>query len=79
MCERLRAPFGDPIADDRLARDVAGSHQFTSSEDIARYLRARTAFFDRVLVGALNRDVTQVACLGAGYDGRPRTVHGSAA
>jgi methyltransferase (TIGR00027 family) len=68
--ERLQAPFGDAVADDRLARDVAGSHQFTGSEDIARYLGARTAFFDRVLVGALERDVTQVACLGAGYDGR---------
>jgi methyltransferase (TIGR00027 family) len=68
--ERFPAPFGDPMADDRLAQDVAGSRSFTRNQHMARYLRARTAFFDRVLVGALNRDVTQVACVGAGYDGR---------
>jgi len=68
--ERLRVPFGDSAADERLAQDVARSIQFTPSERMARYLRARTAVFDRVLVGALQREVTQVACVGAGYDGR---------
>jgi methyltransferase (TIGR00027 family) len=38
---------------------------------MAPYLRARTAFFDRVVVSALDRGVSQVVNVGAGYDGRP--------
>ena len=68
--ERLPAPFGDPDADERLARDVAGSLSFDQHEAMGRYLRWRTAFFDRVVVGALARNVLQVATIGAGYDGR---------
>ena len=69
--DRLPAPFGDPSADERLAQDVLRTLPFIRSEHMARYLRARTAFFDRVVVNGLERDVTQVACIGAGYDGRP--------
>lgn len=68
--ERLEVPFGDPSADERLARDVADSQQFQPNERMARYLRGRTAFFDRVVVGAMERNVSQVAAIGAGYDGR---------
>jgi methyltransferase (TIGR00027 family) len=68
--ERLPAPFGDPDADERLARDVAGSLSFDEHEAMGRYLRWRTAFFDRVVVNALARNVLQVATIGAGYDGR---------
>lgn len=67
--DRLAAPFGDPSADERLARDVAGTTA-AGSDRMARYLRGRTAFFDRVVVNALERDVAQVAAIGAGYDGR---------
>jgi methyltransferase (TIGR00027 family) len=35
-----------------------------------RLLRGRTAFFDRVVVNAMQRDVSQVVSVGAGYDGR---------
>ena len=35
-----------------------------------RYLRARTAYFDRVAVNAIERGDKQVVCIGAGYDGR---------
>jgi O-methyltransferase involved in polyketide biosynthesis len=34
------------------------------------YLEARTAFFDRVVVNAIGRDVRQIVVLEAGYDGR---------
>jgi len=68
--DRLPAPFGDPDADDRLARDVAGSITFEQREDMGRYLRWRTAFFDRVVLRALERNVLQVATIAAGYDGR---------
>lgn len=68
--ERLPAPFGDVWGDERLTRDVAGSRPFTPHERMARYLQGRTAFFDRVAVNGLERGVTQVAAIGAGYDGR---------
>lgn len=68
--ERLPAPFGDPGADERLARDVAGSVERQPNERMATYLQARTSFFDRVVVNALERGTTQFAVIGAGYDGR---------
>ena len=68
--ERLLTPFGDPAADDRLATDVAGPLTLDGNQDMMRYLRARTAFFDRVVVNALGRNVRQVVSVAAGYDGR---------
>ena len=68
--DRLEAPFGDPEADLALARDVAGADPPEPSELMGRYLRGRTAFFDRVVVNALARGVPQVVSVGAGYDGR---------
>ena len=67
---RLNAPFGVPDADDRLARDVAAGTDYVPDERMAGYLRLRTAFFDRVVVNGLERGATQVAMIGAGYDGR---------
>ena len=68
--ERAAAPFGSPEADERLSRDVAGDDDFERSPRMEHYLRARTAFFDRVVVGALERGLAQVVVVGAGYDGR---------
>jgi methyltransferase (TIGR00027 family) len=68
--DRLDAPFGDPVADERLAADVAGTIEPGAGDRMVRYLRARTAFFDRVVINALERGVTQVLAIGAGYDGR---------
>jgi methyltransferase (TIGR00027 family) len=68
--ERVDAPYGDPAADERLARHVAGDEPFTPSEGMWRHLQARTAFFDRVVVNAMERGVGQVVSIGAGYDGR---------
>ncbi len=68
--ERVPTPFGDVSADERLALDVASSQEITPGEDMARYLRGRTSFFDRVVVNALEPEVTQVVVVGAGYDGR---------
>ena len=67
-----RVPFcaGDPAAEEKLARDLAGPVRTQSNEAMVRYLAARTLFFDRVVVNALNREVTQVVVAGAGYDGR---------
>ena len=68
--ERVPFPSGDPDAEERLARDVAGRLRPRSSEGMVKYLAARTSFFDRVVVNALDREVTQVVVAGAGYDGR---------
>jgi len=69
--DRLFAPYGDPAADERLYRDLADGSTTGSGEQMAAYLAARTTFFDRTVVTALDRGVTQVVVAGAGYDGRP--------
>lgn len=68
--ERLAADGGDPGDDDRLAADVAAGVVVDRSSPMDRYLRARTRFFDRVVVNALGRHVAQIVVIGAGYDGR---------
>jgi methyltransferase (TIGR00027 family) len=70
--ERLAAPTseGEPDADERLAADVTAGLTVDRSSPMGRYLRARTAFFDRVVVNALGRYVAQIVVVGAGYDGR---------
>ncbi|HEY5015966.1 MAG TPA: class I SAM-dependent methyltransferase, partial [Streptosporangiaceae bacterium] len=67
--ERVAADYGDPAADRSLTADVAGDEQ-PSQGRMNEYLRARTAFFDRTVVNALDRGVRQVVIGGAGYDGR---------
>ena len=67
--ERVASPYGDPAADDALTRDVADG--LTPSRNrMHEYLRARTAFFDRVVVDAIGQGIAQVVIGGAGYDGR---------
>jgi len=67
--ERAVAQYGDPAADEALARDVADG--FTPEQGrMHEYIRGRTAFFDRVVVNSLDRGITQVVIGGAGYDGR---------
>lgn len=69
--ERPPSPPGaDPAADDLLGDDVAAGVDVGLDTPMGRYLRARTAFFDRVVLDAIGRGVTQLVDLGAGYDGR---------
>jgi methyltransferase (TIGR00027 family) len=69
--ERLDAPYGAPAADHRLTQDVAGGQPAPEpGQGMWTYLRGRTAFFDRVVVNAMDRGVAQVVSVGAGYDGR---------
>ncbi|HEY4007504.1 MAG TPA: SAM-dependent methyltransferase [Pseudonocardia sp.] len=68
--DRPPVAFGDPEAEDRLARDVAAGTEIDPTARIADYLRARTSFFDRVVLSALDSATTQVAVIGAGYDAR---------
>jgi methyltransferase (TIGR00027 family) len=75
--DRLATGFGDPSADERLAADVAGAETFELGERMVRYLRARTSFFDRVALNAIERGVTQLLVVGTGYDGRPLRYAGA--
>ena len=68
--ERVPAPYGDPGADIALASDVAAGSVVDGESQLSTYLAARTMFFDRVVVGAIDRGVTQAVIVGAGYDGR---------
>jgi methyltransferase (TIGR00027 family) len=67
--ERVTTSYGDAQADLALAHDVAAGH-VASEGRMHEYLRARTAFFDRVVVSAIDGGTTQVVVGGAGYDGR---------
>ena len=68
--ERVETPYGDPAADEALTRDVADGLHRPPGSPRHEYLRARTAFFDRVVVTSLDHRVRQVVTGGAGYDGR---------
>ena len=67
--DRVPAPYGDPAADDELARDVAAGVAVEPGP-MRDYLRARTRFFDQVVTGALSRGCVQAVIGAAGYDGR---------
>jgi methyltransferase (TIGR00027 family) len=67
--ERVPASYGDPEADEKLARDVAGSLRGGEGGMVA-YLAARTSFFDRIVVRAIDAGMRQVVIAAAGYDGR---------
>jgi len=67
--DRVAAPYGDPAADEALTSDVADG--LTPEHNrMHEYIRARTAFFDRIVVNSIDRGVAQVVIGGAGYDGR---------
>jgi methyltransferase (TIGR00027 family) len=68
--DRVAADFGDPEADQRLQADVAAGTPPGRDGPMGRYLAARTVFFDRVVVSALERGIDQVVVAAAGYDGR---------
>jgi methyltransferase (TIGR00027 family) len=68
--ERLEAAYGDPAADEALTRDVADGLRRGPDSPRHEYLRARTAFFDRVVVNSVEHRVRQVVVGAAGYDGR---------
>ena len=67
--ERVAAPHGDPAADEALTSDVADGLTPARGR-MHEYIRARTAFFDRVVVHSIAQGITQVVIGGAGYDGR---------
>ena len=68
--ERVPAAYGDAAAEEALARNVAGDLAGAPPGSMARYLAARTRFFDRFVVDGLESGAGQVVVLAAGYDGR---------
>ena len=67
--DRIPVPYGDPAADEALARDVAAAAGVAHGA-MRDYLRARTRFFDTAVTTALGRGCPQVVIGAAGYDGR---------
>jgi methyltransferase (TIGR00027 family) len=67
--QRLPADYGDAAADLVLTRDVAAGLEPPPGR-MHDYIRARTAFFDRTVVTAINDGMPQVVVGAAGYDGR---------
>jgi methyltransferase (TIGR00027 family) len=66
---RVSAAYGVPAADEALAADVAAG-LVAPANRMHDYLAARTSFFDRTVVSAIDRGVRQVVVGAAGYDGR---------
>ncbi len=66
---RIPADHGRPDDDQRLQADVAAGIEL-ADHPLARYLQARTLFFDQVVVDAIAAGTTQLVAVGAGYDGR---------
>jgi methyltransferase (TIGR00027 family) len=66
---RVATDYGDPAADEALATEVAAGRAAPANR-MHDYLAARTSFFDRTVVSALDRGVRQVVVGAAGYDGR---------
>src|SRR5580704_1687042 len=66
---RVSAAYGVPAADEALAADVAAG-LVAPANRMHDYLAARTSFFDRTVVSAIDRGVRQVVLGAAGYDGR---------
>ena len=66
---RVSAVYGVPAADEALAADVAAG-LVAPANRMHDYLAARTSFFDRTVVSAIDRGVRQVVVGAAGYDGR---------
>ena len=67
--DRVATAYGTPDDDRRLEADVAAGVRVEATP-MARYLRSRTAFFDREVTDAIDAGLTQVVAVGAGYDGR---------
>src|SRR5580692_5793714 len=66
---RVPVTYGDPAADDALAAEVAAGREAPLNR-MHDYLAARTSFFDRAVVAAIDRGVRQIVVGAAGYDGR---------
>jgi methyltransferase (TIGR00027 family) len=64
--ERPATPDGDPDAQRRIARGMRPGR----AVKLRDHLLERTAFFDRVVLDALDRGIDQVVIMGAGYDDR---------
>lgn len=68
--ERIDVAYGDAAAEERLTSDLLGRRTMRRHGPAAAYLSARTSFFDRIVVDAIDRGISQIVVVGAGFDGR---------
>ena len=67
--ERIAVSYGRPD-DDQLLQEHVAAGVAAPPSNLSKYLRARTAFIDAAVVGAISDGVAQIVSVGAGYDGR---------
>lgn len=66
---RVTAGWGRPDDEDRLQSDVAAGIAAPTSF-MTKHLQERTLFVDQMVVDGIQRGVSQIVVVGAGYDGR---------
>jgi methyltransferase (TIGR00027 family) len=68
--DRRIVPTGDADAEARMYRELGGGRYEVSGNAWVAHMRPRTLFVDEAVLDAINRGVTQIVIVGAGYDGR---------
>jgi methyltransferase (TIGR00027 family) len=68
--QRPQTPAGDPAAERRLYAGMRMPARWPISSHLRRLVAARTAFFDRATLTAIDDGVGQIVILAAGYDAR---------
>lgn len=68
--ERRTVPTGDPDAEARLYEELGGGRFEVTGSAWVAHMRPRTQFIDDAVLAAIDRGVTQIVIVGAGYDGR---------
>lgn len=68
--ERRTVPTGDPDAEARMYAELGGGRYEAAGSRWVAHMRPRTLFVDEAVLDAIDRGVTQIVIVGAGYDGR---------
>lgn len=68
--ERPHTPTGNPQAERRLYAGLRMPARWPIGSRLRRLVAARTAFFDRATLAAIEQSIDQVVILAAGYDAR---------
>jgi len=73
--ERPQTPTGNPDAEDRLNDSLRAPIRWPLSSGWQTRIATRTRFFDAATFSAIDRGISQIVILGAGYDGRALRFH----
>jgi methyltransferase (TIGR00027 family) len=68
--ERRTVPTGNADAEARMYGELGGGRFEVTGSAWVAHMRPRTLFIDESVLAAIDRGVTQIVIVGAGYDGR---------